>query len=92
MPRVKEGNVMAEGTREKVLTHRSSKAPLLGRGELEGWATIGISLHTHMQALRGLSNSGTGYGWQEDTCSGYGRLVTSCAGCRRLGTSCVGWW
>ena len=30
---------MAEGTKEKVWTHRRDKAPLLGRGEEKGWAT-----------------------------------------------------
>ena len=36
---------MAQGTWEKVWTHRRGKAPLLGRGEEEGWAAIGNSLH-----------------------------------------------
>ena len=36
---------MAEGTREKVQTRRKRKAPLLGRGEKEGGATTGNSLH-----------------------------------------------
>ena len=34
---------MAEGTWEKVRIRRS-KAPLLGRGKKDGWATIGNSL------------------------------------------------
>ena len=41
----KEGNAMAEGIWEKVWTHRRGKALLLGRGEEEGWAAIGNSLH-----------------------------------------------
>ena len=35
---------MAEGTWEKVWTHRKGKVPLLGRGEEKEWATIGNSL------------------------------------------------
>ena len=40
-----EWNIIAEGTWEKVLTHRRGKVPLLGRGEEEGKAVIGNSLH-----------------------------------------------
>ena len=35
---------MAEGTLEKVWTHRRGKVPLLGRGEEEQQATIGNSM------------------------------------------------
>ena len=35
---------MAEGTQEKVQTHRRGKVPWLGRGEEEGQAAIGNSL------------------------------------------------
>ena len=45
MPQAEEGNAMAEGTQEKVQTCRRGKAPLLGRGEEEGQAAIGNSLH-----------------------------------------------
>ena len=40
----KEGNTIAEGTREKVQTHGRGKVPLLGRGKEEGQAIIGNSL------------------------------------------------
>ena len=36
---------MAEGTQEKAQTRRRGKAPLLRRGEEEGQAAIGNSLH-----------------------------------------------
>ena len=45
MPQAEEGNAMAEGTWEKVRTHRRGKVSLLGRGEEKGWTTIGNSLH-----------------------------------------------
>ena len=45
---------MAEGTQEKVQTHRRGKVPLLGRGEEEGQATIGNSLHRSMRMPTGL--------------------------------------
>ena len=43
-PNTEEGNAIAQGTWEKVWTHRRGKAPLLGRGEEEGQAVIGNSL------------------------------------------------
>ena len=50
MLRAGEWKDMAEGTQEKVHTHRRGKSPLLGRGEKEGQATIenalGPSGHT----------------------------------------------
>ena len=49
---------MAEGTQEKVWTCRRGKAPLLGRGEEEGWATIGNSLHLSVHMPRGLRGWG----------------------------------
>ena len=54
---------MAEGTREKVQTSWRGKAPLLGRGEEEGWTAIGNSLHwsVHPWALRGQGGSDAGY-------------------------------
>ena len=63
MPWAGEWNAIAEGTQEKVWTHRRGKVPLLGRGEEEGPAAIGNSLgqSVHMptglegrEALRGL--------------------------------------
>ena len=36
------------------------------------------SLSLHTKALRGQSTSGTGYRWQEATCSGYGGPGASC--------------
>ena len=45
---------MAEGTREKVWTHRRGKAPLLGRGEEKGRAAIGNSLLQSMRMPVGL--------------------------------------
>ena len=36
---------MAEGTWEKVQTHRRGKAPSWGGQEEEGWATLGNSLN-----------------------------------------------
>ena len=45
MPQAEEGNTTAELTREKVRIHRRGRAPLLGRGEKEGWTAIGNSLH-----------------------------------------------
>ena len=72
MPRAVEGNATAEGTREKVQTCRRGKAPLLGRGEEEGGATT-VGLESH--GLRGRSNSGTGYGQQEVSCSFRGDWV-----------------
>ena len=72
MPRAVEGNATAEGTREKVQTCRRGKAPLLGRGEEEGCTTT-VGLESH--GLRGRSNSGTGYGQQEVSCSFRGDWV-----------------
>ena len=43
MPWAKEGRTMAEGAWEKVQAHRRGRAPLLGRGEEEGWVAIGNS-------------------------------------------------
>lgn len=47
--RAGEGKARAEGTKEKVLTHRRDKTPLLARGEEEGRATIGNSLCPSMR-------------------------------------------
>ena len=44
MPQAEEGNAMEERTQEKIQTCRRGKVPLLGRGEEEGWTTIGNSL------------------------------------------------
>ena len=64
--RAKEGNTTAEGTWEKVWTCRRGKSPLLGRGEKEGWAAIGNSLHWSVHACRlrgwGCSVEATGEG------------------------------
>ena len=51
--RAGEWKAMAEGTQEKVWTHRRDKAPLLGRGEEKGWATTieNSCPHVHMLAL-----------------------------------------
>ena len=54
MPWAKEGNTTAKGTQEKVRTCRRGKALLLGRGEEEGQATIGNSLHCSMHMPTGL--------------------------------------
>ena len=54
-----EWKAMAEGTPEKVWTHRRGKAPLLGRGQEEGQTTIGNSLHPSVLAHK----------WQEASCS-----------------------
>ena len=45
---------MAEGSREKVWTRRRGKAPLLGKGEEEGWAAIGNSLPWSVHVPMGL--------------------------------------
>ena len=39
---------MAEGTREKVWTHRRGKVPLLGRAREGGGTAIGNSLHQRL--------------------------------------------
>ena len=54
VPWAKEGNAMAEGTQKKVWTHRKGKAPLLGRGEEEGWAAMENSLSQSMLMAMGL--------------------------------------
>ena len=65
MPRAEEGNAMAEGTWEKILTHRRGKVPLSGRREEEGLTAIGNSLNWGVcmgpWALSGWGGSGTGY-------------------------------
>ena len=43
--RAGEWKATTEGTWEKSWTHRRNKAPVLGRREEEGWATIEYSLH-----------------------------------------------
>ena len=45
---------MEEGTQKKVQTYRRGKAPLLGRGEEEQWATKGNSLLWSMHMPTGL--------------------------------------
>ena len=45
---------MAEGTWEKVWSLKRGKVPLLGRGEEEGWAPIGNSLHRSVCRPAGL--------------------------------------
>ena len=78
---------MAEGTWEKVWTHRRSKAPLLGRGR-GGGVDIHRNLSEHVctQALRALSASGAGYVWREATCQAMWRPGSSCAGYRWQGS------
>ena len=58
MPWAKEGNTMEEGSQEKVWTCRRGKAPLLGRGEEKGRATIGDSLLWSMGMPMGLEGRG----------------------------------
>ena len=48
--RAGEWKATAEGTWEKVWTHRRDKAPVLGRGEEEGRAAIEYSLHPSERA------------------------------------------
>ena len=55
-----EWNAMAEGTWEKIWARRRSKVTLLGRVRGRGRTTIGISLCTCVQALRGWGASGAG--------------------------------
>ena len=45
---------MAEGTREKVWTHRRGREPLLGRGEEEGPAAVGNALLQSVRMPKGL--------------------------------------
>ena len=56
MPWAKKWNTMTEGTWEKVWTHRRNKAPLMGRGEEDGWVAIGNSMLWITQ-LRGQGDS-----------------------------------
>ena len=49
---------MAEGTQEKVRTHRRGKASLSGRVEEEGRATIGNSLFQSVHIPTGLEGGG----------------------------------
>ena len=44
---------MAEGTQEKVQTHRKGKAPLFGRAKGGGVDAIGNSLHWSMNIILG---------------------------------------
>ena len=50
---------MAGGTQEKGWTCRRGKAPLLGRGKEEGWASIGISQCLSMCMPAGLEGGVT---------------------------------
>ena len=54
MPWAEEGNVMAEGTQEKVWTSRRGKASLLGRTRKGGADAIRNSLHQSMCMPMGL--------------------------------------
>ena len=49
---------MEERTQEKIQTCRRGKVPLLGRGEEEGWTTIGNSLHWSVRMPMGSQRVG----------------------------------
>ena len=59
-PRAGEENAMAEGTRQKVQTHRRGKELLLDRVRGEGQTAIGNSLHQSMHMPEGSQRAG---GW-----------------------------
>ena len=58
MPQAKKGNTTTEETRERVLTCRRGKVPLLGRGEEDTGTTIGNSLRWSVHMLKGLEGVG----------------------------------
>ena len=84
-----EWDTMAEGIQKEVWTHRSSKAPFLGRLRGEGVTTTGNSLHS-CELSEGGATLEQATGLREATCKGYGSPGASCEGYRWLGTSCVG--